>query len=162
MDDSSIHENTALRSFIENEILLHKLYAHYSTLFPEDKEFWRDISADEAEHAGWVSSLSNRIDNGEVRLASGRFEPETLTSFADYIQEQIDRIDTENILQIQALSISMDLENSMLEKSMFKSYETDSPELREVMDRLQKSTEFHYQEVKDRWTAEREKTAQNP
>jgi rubrerythrin len=156
MEDSKINENTALRSFIENEILLHRLYAHYAGLFPDDKEFWQDISADEAEHAGWVSSLSNRIDNGEVRLTAGRFEPEALTSFADYIQEQIDRIDTENILQIQALSISMDLENSMLEKGLFKSYETDSTELREVMNRLEKSTETHYSEVKNRWMAERE------
>ncbi len=157
MEDSLIHENTALRSFIENELLLHRLYGHYASLFPEDEDFWLDISADEAEHAGWVHSLSKKIDNGEVRLGDGRFEPEALTSFASYIQEQIDRINTENILQIQALSISMDLENSMLEKAMFKSYETDSPELREVMDRLQKSTEFHYKEVKDRWTAERNK-----
>jgi rubrerythrin len=158
MENSITDEETTLQSFIENEILLHKLYALYATLFPDDKEFWEDISADEAEHAGWVSSLSNRIDTGEVRLSAGRFKPDALTSFADYIQEQIDRIDTEKVLQIQALSVSMDLENSMLEKSMFKSYETDSPELREVMDRLQKSTEFHYKEVKDRWVAEREKT----
>lgn len=159
MEESLGNKETALSSFIENEVLLNKLYSNYANLFPDDKDFWEDIAADESEHAGWVRSLSTRIDNGEVRLGAGRFEPEALTSFADYIQEQIDRMATETVLQIQALSISMDLENSMLEKAMFKSYETDSPELQEVMDRLQKSTEIHYSEVKNRWQAEREKAA---
>ena len=158
MEDSSNRKDTALSSFIENEELLNELYSHYAALFPVDKEFWEDIAADESEHAGWVRSISDRIDNGEIRLGAGRFEPEALTSFATYIQDQIDRVDTEEILQIQALSITMDLENSMLEKAMFRSYETDSPELREVMDRLQKATEIHYSEVKERWMAERDKT----
>ncbi|MCX6728146.1 MAG: hypothetical protein NTV39_00025 [Candidatus Saccharibacteria bacterium] len=159
MDDSKNSNDTTLFSFIENEELLNKLYSHYATLFPDDKEFWEDIAADESEHAGWVRSLSTRIDNGEVRLSAGRFGLAAMTSFASYIQEQIDMSNTEEVQQVQALSISMDLENSMLEKGLFASYETDSPELREVMDRLEKSTEIHYSEVKDRWEAEREKAA---
>jgi rubrerythrin len=158
MEDISNREDSALSSFLENEVLLNKLYSHYAKLFPEDKEFWDDIAADEAEHAGWVRSLSIRIDNEEVRLGAERFEPKALASFASHIQDQIDRIDTENISQVQALSVSMDLESSMLEKAMFRSYETDSSELREVMDRLQKSTEIHYSEIKEHWMAEGNQT----
>jgi len=153
MDD--ISRSTGLKNLIENEELLSILYKKYSDIFKSDTQFWIEISKDEIVHASWISELDNKIGKDGIIINDDRFQIEAIINFGKYVQQNIDAVDIETISPINALSIAMDIENSMLERDIFKIYETDNDELKAVLNKLKKSTEIHYSEVKQRWEEER-------
>jgi rubrerythrin len=138
-----------------NEDTLSKLYSNYSRIDPTDHEFWDKISNDETQHGVWLSELSQKIAQGEVHVNESRFKLEALNGIGSYIKECISDSETTNISAIHALSISLDIENSMLERGVFKIYETDDIELQDVLNKLRSSTEVHYLEVKKKWQEKR-------
>jgi rubrerythrin len=158
MTDSTTNENKLIIALMQNEQQLSKLYAIYATLFPDDTEFWTHISNDEIDHARWIDELFIKIQQEIVKIDENRLKIEALNNFTAYINEQIDRTENGDISSTQALSVSMDMENSMIEQGTFTVYESDDIELKNVFDKLLKSTESHYQSVKQRWLDERNKT----
>ena len=157
MNNISNEQSDIVNALIKNEQLLSKLYGSYALQPDNDKEFWTHISHDETIHASWVCDFYNKMEQGLVRFDEGRFKLEALNAFSEYINTQIVRAESEKIALIQSLSISMDLENSMLEKGFFEAYETDDIELKNLLDKLQSSTEIHFAQVKARWSDERSK-----
>ncbi len=143
---------------MKNEELMSELYKKYSLILPEEYEFWKHISHDETDHAGWLRDLHNMVSQGVVPFDDDRIKIEVVESFSTYINEQIARTETDELSSLQVLSISMDLENSLLEHGFFGVHETDDPKLKLIFDELQKSTEVHYSMVKELWLAERSKT----
>ena len=155
MTDSTQNEQVEMKALSENEITLGTLYAKFATLFPEDKSFWTNITTDEMHHGSWISELSTMVEQGAVAMEAGRFKLEAILQFKAYINEQIKITETESISAIRALSISMDLERSLLESDIFKVYDTDDATTKKILNRLIKSTEEHFEQVKNRWTQER-------
>jgi hypothetical protein len=140
---------------VTNEELLSELYSKYSSLFVEDKGFWNEISKDETVHASWLYELDEKVASGKVMFNEDRFSLQVVNTLVDYLKSQLIRADKEKLTPIQALSISMDIESSMLERKTFDVYESDNVELKQVLDKLRISTEIHFEEVKTRWDAER-------
>lgn len=155
MTDSTQNEQVEMKALSENEIALGTLYAKFATLFPEDKSFWTNITTDEMHHGSWISELSTMVEQGSVAMEAGRFKLAAIQQFRTYINEQIKITETESISAIKALSISMDLERSLLESDIFKVYDTDDATTKKILNRLIKSTEEHFEQVKNRWTQER-------
>lgn len=156
MDNNDIAKKTEIiKAFIKNEEVLSDLYAKYAEHFPDDVEFWIDISKDETVHASWVYDLHDKFVAGSVSFQPDRFHLEPLNAMASYITSQIERLQTEKITPIQALSISMDIENSMLERNLFETYDSDDIEISKLLNRLRVSTEIHYAEVKKRYEDEK-------
>jgi len=157
MTDSTNKGLTIANALIQNEELLSKLYVKNSTLFPSDSKFWINISKDEMVHASWLNELLTMVKEGSVVMEVDRFNLAAINNFGIYINEIIDMTGTETISAIKALSISMDLENSLLESDIFKVYDTDDSVMENILIRLQKSTEIHFQEIKNHWNEERNK-----
>jgi hypothetical protein len=141
-------------ALIKNEELLSKLYGLNSNLFPVDSEFWIDISKDEMVHASWLSELSTFLEQGNIVLGDERFDLDSINKFGSDVTDQINIANKGTITAIKALTTSMDLENSMLESDIFKVYDTDDDELKVILNRLHRSTEVHYSEIKERWLVE--------
>jgi rubrerythrin len=148
-----------IKAFIKNEEVLSDLYAKYAERFPNDLAFWMEISKDETVHASWVYDLYEKYKNGSVIFKPERFNIVAINTMIKYIVEQADKLSTENISSIQALSISMDIENSMIERNLFESYDTDDIEISKVLNRLRISTEIHYAEVKEKLQSEKQAAA---
>jgi len=155
MTDSSAGALALVNALIQNEKLISKLYANYASLFANDSDFWTKISSDETDHARWLDELFIKIKQEVVQIDENRLKLEALTNFTAYINEQIARAETGNITSIQALSVSMDMENSIIEQGVFKVYETDDAELQETFDRLRTATEAHFSNVKRHWLVAR-------
>lgn len=158
MTDSTTNENKLISALMQNEQLISQLYAKYATLFPDDNEFWTHISHDETDHSRWINELFIKIQQEIVKIDENRLKIEALNNFTTYINEQITRAESGNLSSTQALSVSMDMENSMIEQGVFKVYESDDVELKIVFDKLLVATETHYSIVKQRWLDERSKT----
>ena len=155
MNNISNQQSDIVNAFIKNEQLLSKLYSNYALQPANDKDFWNHISHDETVHASWVCEFSAKMEQGLAHFDENRFKIEALNAFSDYINVQIARTESEEISLIQSLSISMDLESSMLERGLFEVFESDDIELRNLLDKLRTSTETHFAQVKIRWDNER-------
>jgi len=144
-----------LEALESNENTLSELYKNCSIIDHDDYEFWIKISSDETEHGIWLSELSQKVSEGEVHVKDDRFKLEALNGIGSYIKSCIADSKTSSISNIHALSISLDIENSMLERGVFKIYETDDIELQNVLNKLRTSTGIHYLEVKNKWQEKR-------
>ncbi len=160
--DTQILDNkkNVIELFIRNEEALSALYARYSTIFADDSDFWMDISKDETVHASWVHDLLDKYLADQVNFSDNRFSVVTISNMVDYVKSETDKALPNKVNPIQALSISMDIENSMLERNMFEAYDSDDFELKDVLDKLRTSTEIHYAEVKKRWELEKSSNSQ--
>lgn len=99
---------TMVDALAAQEGRLCQLYHRYSLVFP-DREFWVDISKDESVHEQWVLSLAN---SPEITFVQGRFDLASLQTMTAYINKQIE--ESSKVSLIQALSISLDLEKSLI------------------------------------------------
>lgn len=127
----------------ENELGLKQLYEFYAKTFPKEAVFWLDIANDEKEHAMALLSLKERVDDIYVYFDEKRFTPEAIQSTKDYIDERIKYVIENKIDLLTALSVARDLENSLIERNYFKVFETDVPEIKNVLKKLEKETLEH-------------------
>ncbi|MEI6058126.1 MAG: hypothetical protein WCQ60_04130 [bacterium] len=155
MTDSTNKAPDLIKAMMQNEELISKMYIENATLFPGDSKFWIAIAKDEMLHSSWLRELFEMVKQGSVAMESDRFNMESIVSFGAYVANQTNKIRAESASAIKALSISMDLENSLLESGIFKVYSSDDQEIKTILGRLQKSTEDHYSEIKERWSTER-------
>jgi len=58
------YQEKILTQLIDQEVLLSKLYALYSNQFPQYKEFWENLSKEEARHAKLIERLSEATKTG--------------------------------------------------------------------------------------------------
>jgi len=130
-----------------HELALKQLYQTYALRFPQFKDFWLKLAADEQHHADWLSSLLTKTGLADPLAPCCWPRPAAIESSLDYIQEQILRASRSEVTVVAALFIAKDLENALLEKKFFKVAEGASPEVRAVLGRLVAETEKHWQAV---------------
>ncbi len=125
----------------KNEAKLAELYLEYSKNYPQD--IWQELVRDERVHFQWINTLK---DIPGVVFSSERFSVEAIESMI----EHIDKLKQEalNKSLIEAFSIALDLENSLLEKKYFSTFKSDEEELKEVFDNLNRATQEHVAKVK--------------
>ncbi len=137
------HENKIIELYIEQERMLSLLYRKISICFPENRVFWEGISRNESEHAGMIVALYNHIKNGDAIFVETKTRTYTLKTFIDYIRSIIQKLEENKLDSTQAISISIDLENSLIEKNVFNSFQGDADAAKLVLNRLRIETIEH-------------------
>jgi len=137
------HENKMIELYIEQERMLSLLYKKISICFPEKRIFWEGISRNETKHAGMIVALYNYVKNGDAIFVESKTRTYTLNSFIDYIKSIVQRLEENKLDSIQAISISIDLENSLIEKNVFNSFQGDADAAKLVLNRLKIETIEH-------------------
>lgn len=132
----------------DNEMMVHDVYAHYAQIFPDLKEFWEHIAKEETGHYQMLMDLNKKAQEGLVHIDQNRFKTEAVEFVKKYLQEKI--AEQNPGLDI-ALANAKNIENSLLEKDTFEIFETDSAELKNVLDHLRLETEEHLKEVTDKY-----------
>jgi len=135
----------------ENELAIKQLYEFYAKTFPEEASFWLSIASQEKEHAEALLSLKEKLDDINVYFDEKRFTPEAIQSTKDYIDERIKYVIDNKIDILTALSIARDLENSLIERNYFKVFESDTPEIKNVLKKLETETLKHRKMVEDKY-----------
>ena len=78
--------NQPLALMAENERALALLYEQYAHQLPQMAAFWRDPAEEERHHATLIASLERATSAATDR--SGRFAPEAIRIFTDYLNNQ--------------------------------------------------------------------------
>ncbi|MFC1622634.1 hypothetical protein ACFL1Y_01395 [Patescibacteria group bacterium] len=128
---------------IEHEQKIGELYTAYAKKFPEFKDFWSQLVQEEGDHAGLLNTLYSKIGQGVVFFEDGRFPKKGIQISLDYVKEQTERAKKGEVELINALSVAVDLEKSLLESKCFEVFESDTVELKNVLQKLADDTKEH-------------------
>ncbi len=143
-----------LKQLASHELLIQKLYETYAERFPSFAAFWGELAKDEGKHAHWIKELGKRALEGRIVVDTGRFKGEPLKLAIDYVIERIRQAQRAPELTLEgALRVAKDLENSLLEAHWFEEFDSDSVEVKRVLDELAEETRRHGQSVSDQLEA---------
>ena len=136
----------------QNESAIGQLYQVYARNYPELAAFWEGLAAEETEHAGWIRALGGKVAEGSLYLSEHRFKEEAIRSFLTYLEDELNRARSEKMPLVTALSVALSIEEALIERKYFEVFETDSAELRHLLQNLARASEEHARRVKDLWS----------
>ena len=147
---------SALNKMILLENSVSRLYTLYAERFPSHGGLWTILANEETEHADWITKLTEQARAGKMEIAANRFKAEAVQMMLNSLGTYMAEAGSGNPPLLKCLSISMTLETALIEKDFFRIFQTDSSELRTVMNRLTAATENHQRMVKQAWQKARE------
>lgn len=149
-----------LDKLVSNEESIAKLYRKYADAFPILREFWSSLASEEIDHASCIRSLGGQIETLPVSMDEGRFNAIAIQTFIDYLDRELSRLKEQEIPLIEALSITLYIEQSLIESKFFEVFKTDSAELQCTLTKLRDETLAHRNRAKE--TLEKYKHLQRP
>ena len=138
-----------LELYLQLEILMATLYERFANHYAAHTEFWLSLVADEREHAGYIQQFKRLAAEQKMSFAEGKARIAALNSFLTYIRSVIDLFDRQPFMHQKAIAICMDIEKSVLERDVFKGFDSDSTEIRQVLDILREAQEVHLKKIQD-------------
>ena len=136
-----------LNKLEDNEKIIKELYQVYAQKDPKRKEFWDKLGKEELLHAEWIESFRSKEKEGFC-YHKARFTREALNSFFSYIKDLVNEAQENQLTDIEMLGRALDIENALIEKNFFESFEGDSVEFKYLIYILKSATEEHVERVK--------------
>jgi len=146
---SEVSKKKTVELMIEQERLLSGLYKIFSANFPDHKNFWLDLSADEARHATWLEQLSEALQKGQTFLDQGKINPQALKTFIDHLKSNVRMAEQRRFTLVRAVSLALDLERSLIEKNAFVRFDSDSKYNKAIIQKLISETKAHIARVEN-------------
>ena len=148
-------KTTVIETLAKHEKAIARLYGAYSNAFPDRRDFWSGLAAEEIEHATWLRSLIPKIEDGSVYFDERRFQIEAIRTSLDYIEGLAAQVQKQKPPIIDALCTALDIEKALIEREWFRVAEADSPELKQTFEALAISTMAHLEKVQRAWAEEK-------
>jgi len=134
--------------FVQQELLIGKLYKVFSYRYPEYKVFWTGMASEEHLHASWIKRLAVRDTTDKFRFSQGELRLNSLAASIASLEGLISGVKKNKEFSItQAVSLSLHLEKALWEKKVFQCFEGDSDEVRKVMDKLDVEQKIHIKKI---------------
>jgi len=141
-----------------NEESIVGLYRGYADAFPILREFWSSLASEEIGHASCIRSLGRQIGTPSLFMDENRFNASAIQTFAGYLDRELSRSKEGEIPLIEALSITLYIEQSLIESRFLELFRADSAELQYTLAKLRDETLAHRNRAKE--TLEKHKQAQ--
>jgi len=119
-----------------------ELYSLFAEKFPGHSDLWKRLSEDEQGHAEAVRKLYQISYDGQSVFAEENIKPEAVQSIIDYVKEIHASATLGKLSAQKALGITYDLENSLLEKTIFQHFKATS-QFVNILQVLRKQTKEH-------------------
>jgi rubrerythrin len=132
-----------------NEEFVARLYKGYANAFPVLREFWISLAAEEMKHASWIRNLGVKSETRRIFVEEGRFNTVAIQTFMNYLDKELARLNEQEIPLIEALSITLYIEQSLIESKSFEVFKTDSAELKHTLTKLRDDTLAHRNKAKE-------------
>jgi len=131
-----------------NEEILNRLYSGYAAAFPEETEFWNSLAAEENIHSSYLKSLAAKAGSVPLFIDERRFKIEAVQTFTRYLSSELNRLEQRIVNFVEALSITCDIEQSLIESKYFEVFKASSAEQEQVLAILREETEAHRNKAK--------------
>lgn len=136
-----------LEKLKENEIAVSRLYSQFSQSFPEDADFWNQLSQQERQHAGWIERLRDMVSSQDIRPATTVLSPLVVGNAITYADTVREKCRIGDLTRLSAYAIAFEIENSLIEKSFFSLFASASSPHKEILKQLLLETEGHRQKI---------------
>lgn len=144
-----------VEAMARNEEAISRLYQAYADRFPAQKEFWSGLAAEETAHAGWIRGLQARVKEGALSISKDRFKLQPVRAFTNYLEREMASAREPGMSPINALSVALYIEESIIEQRYFEAAAADTPEMKRVLDDLAGATRAHLEKVRREWGQQR-------
>jgi rubrerythrin len=131
------------------EGVMSELYQVYAKKFPELKGLWDSLSAEEAEHAAWVQKLAALAQENKAQFNEKRFDPREVKMVLDSVKDALRQITQENLSLVEALTLALYIERSLLERSFFEAFQADTGEVKQILQDLESDLRKHRKSIED-------------
>ncbi len=148
-----------IEAMAKNEEAVSRLYQAYADRFPFQKTFWSGLAADEMSHAGWIRGLHAKMREGSLSINRDRFKIQPVRGFTSYLEREMASAREPGMSPINALSVALYIEESIIEQRFFEAFQPDAPELKRVLADLAAATKGHLEKVREEWGNQRPSTS---
>ncbi len=140
-----------IEAMARNEEAVGRLYQTYAEKFPAQKDFWSGLATEEMAHAGWIRGLQARMKEGAISINKDRFKPQPVRAFSSYLERETASAREPGLSPINALSVALYIEESIIEQRYYEVAAADSPEMKRVLADLAGATLAHLEKVRQEW-----------
>jgi hypothetical protein len=133
----------------EVEKVLGDIYVVFSEQFPSHNDLWEVLIREEHGHAEAVRELYKLCYEGKSVVSEAAFNPQAVQSIIDYSKDILQNAKKKKYPIDKALSITYDLERSLVEKDVFKHFKV-APEYKDRLMVLHTETQRHIAMLEDR------------
>jgi len=126
----------------EYERHLARLYKLYEDKFPYSP-IWPFLVEEERKHEEWLKQIMPKVQSGDIYFYRNEFTLEAISQMINYVNEEFDKAEKEEIDLMRAVSVALYIEDSSLEKNIFTYLDSDSPKIQEILDSLSEDTKKH-------------------
>ncbi len=146
--DSRGSASEVIEAMARNEEAVGRLYQAYAERFPAQRGFWSGLAAEEMSHAGWIRGLEAKMKEGTVSITKDRFKLQPVRAFSGYLEREMATARQPGFSPINALSVALYIEQSVIEQRYFEVVAADTPEMKRVLDNLAGATRSHQESVR--------------
>ncbi|HOG12979.1 MAG: hypothetical protein PHW80_08860 [Smithellaceae bacterium] len=149
------YQEKILELLEELELNMCNLYLLFADRFPKYRDLWADISRQETSHADGIKKLHLLAGEDRVLFDEKLTKTYTVKMFITSIQEAQTRTKSGKMSLINALSVSHDFEQAVLEKGFYNFFSGQDDETRTVIRQIKEETLDHQMKMKNAWEQER-------
>lgn len=128
---------------VQQKLLTAELYTTIAGHFPDHKDFWHTLSADELDYASWLEYLFKKAEEGDIEFHEKRLTTYTIKVFHEYLQNAITGMKEEKPTLSRAVSLTLHIERSLIEKRMFEHFAGYDKDLSAVLRTLRRNMLAH-------------------
>ena len=156
------YQETILQLLCQLELDVSNLYKLFAEKFPKYKELWNTLSQQEIEHADRVKMLYDLAKENRVFFDEKLTRTYTVKRVLEIIKETHAKTVAGQVNIMNALSISRDLEQSIIEKEFYNYFAGKDSDTTMLINSIKKDTLEHQSMVKNAWEEERKIALNQP
>lgn len=154
MDNNKMEETLNLAISLEKNIAV--LYNLYSNLFPDDSEFWWELSNEEKNHASLLESATAYLKIGRLPESLLRIENHKFKRIVNEVTDNISSFKNEKPDKEKAYNFALELESSAYEAHFQKIMTNDSENMViKILKNLNKDDKDHFERIKNHMNYEK-------
>ena len=140
-----------MRMMAATERFIAEFYRTCAELWPEDREFWLDVVAEEEKHARNIEEMAKIVSAKPERFELGRaFNPAAIRTVMTGIEGQVDRLKKGLITRDRLMIVARDIEASVMEKSYREIVRTTDLEYLNLVKEIVEDTSRHKSAIEKR------------
>jgi rubrerythrin len=139
-----------LSMMIAHEEAIGGLYQEYGERFPTLASFWRELAAEEHQHAGWLRRLEEMADFKGLFADEHRFKVEAIRTSLNFIKEERFKLALEHPTPAICLNKALIIEESLIEKKYFEVFTAIGPEHRRILENIAAETQTHARRIRQK------------
>ena len=133
---------------IEYELAASDLYRECAGRFKEHSDFWSELADEEITHADNIRRLTDAAMAEEAELNENAFAVRPIEISIEYAKEITDRVGEGKIDLLKVLSLSYDIENSLIESEYHRIFTGKNEIVNDFIRRIHIESEDHRERVK--------------